>query len=173
MFSCLACDVATGQVLARRQAIDRKRKQAEVIVVRSVALARTAIAGPLKVIDRLSARTRPIFAHGQCIYIANTAAVEVARGGMTDGMGAAPEVVRRQRQHANDAADPIVRLAMGEEGAMATVVRIKDSRTKKPAARIAMSSEAQAWPSEKVNQAAVHSATSGKAVIASSAMLRA
>ena len=41
------------------------------------------------------------------------------------------------------------------------------------AAGIAMSSEAQAWPSEKVNQAAVHSATSGKVVIASSAMLRA
>jgi hypothetical protein len=55
MFSCLACDVATGRVLARHQAIDRERKQAEVIVVRSMAAgrARTAIAGPLKVIDRL------------------------------------------------------------------------------------------------------------------------
>lgn len=35
-----------------------------------------------------------------------------------------------------------------------------------------MSNEAQAWPMENVNQAAVHNVTSGNAVIASSAMLR-
>ena len=45
-------------------------------------------------------------------------------------------------------------------------------RTRKPAAGTAISNEAQAWPSENANQAAVHNATSGNAVIASSAMLR-
>ena len=37
---------------------------------------------------------------------------------------------------------------------------------------MAMSSEIHAWPSVKANQAAAHSAASGKAVITSSAMLR-
>ena len=45
-------------------------------------------------------------------------------------------------------------------------------RTRKPAAGTAISKEAQAWPRENVNQAAVHNIMSGKAVIASSATLR-
>ena len=45
-------------------------------------------------------------------------------------------------------------------------------RTRKPAAGMAISNEAQAWPRWNVNQAAAHNATSGKTVIASSAMLR-
>ncbi len=55
MFSCLARDVATGRVLACRQAIDRERKEAEVVVVRLMAVwwARTAVAGPVEVIDCL------------------------------------------------------------------------------------------------------------------------
>ena len=38
------------------------------------------------------------------------------------GMGAAPEIVRRQRQHADDAADPVVAPFAPEEGAVAAVV---------------------------------------------------
>ena len=45
-------------------------------------------------------------------------------------------------------------------------------RTRKPPAGIAISNDAQAWPSENANQAAVHNATSGTAVITSSTMLR-
>ncbi len=51
MFSCLARDVTTERVLARRQMIDRERKQTELVVVRGVAMwwAWTAIAGPVEV----------------------------------------------------------------------------------------------------------------------------
>jgi hypothetical protein len=41
---------------------------------------------------------------------------------MVNGMGAAPKVVRCQREYTDDAADPVVRLSMSKEGAMATVV---------------------------------------------------
>src|SRR3954469_4749782 len=41
---------------------------------------------------------------------------------MVDRVGAPPEIVRRQRQHADDAADPIVRTAMRKESAMAAVM---------------------------------------------------
>jgi len=55
MLSGFACDVATGRGFSRRQAIDRERKQAEVIVVQSMAAWRagTTIACPLEVIGRL------------------------------------------------------------------------------------------------------------------------
>ena len=51
---------------------------------------------------------RAIFAHGQRIEIADTAAIEVAGGGMMDRMRVAPAVVGRQREHADDAADPVI-----------------------------------------------------------------
>src|SRR5665647_3949720 len=55
MLSCFACDIATGRVLARRQTLDRERKQTKVIVVHSMAAWRAgpAVAGSLEVIDRL------------------------------------------------------------------------------------------------------------------------
>jgi hypothetical protein len=49
---------------------------------------------------------------------------------------------------------------------------IMNRRTRKPAAGIAISNEAQAWPRWNANQAAAHKKASGKTVIASSAMLR-
>src|SRR6516162_5452831 len=67
-------------------------------------------------------RTSLVFAHCQGIDIADTAPVEVTGAGVMDRMRAAPPVVRRQREHANDAADPVVRQTVGEEGAMAAVV---------------------------------------------------
>ena len=65
---------------------------------------------------------RPVFAHGQRIEIADTAAIEVAGGGMMDRMRAAPTVVGREREHANDAADPVIRQTAGKKGAVAAVV---------------------------------------------------
>ena len=64
-------------------------------------------------------RTALEVAHGKGIDIADTAPVEVAGGSMMDRMRAAPAVVRRQREHANDAADPVVCQTVGEKGAMA------------------------------------------------------
>src|ERR1700752_4904491 len=67
-------------------------------------------------------RKGPEFANGQRIEIADTAAVEVAAGGVMNCMRAAPAVVGREREHANDAADPVVRQTAGEKRAVAAVV---------------------------------------------------
>jgi hypothetical protein len=58
---------------------------------------------------------RQELAHGQRIDIADSAPIEIARTRMVEGMRTPPEVVRRQRQHADDAPDPIVRETMTEE----------------------------------------------------------
>ena len=68
------------------------------------------------------ARPSLIFTHSQGIDIADTAPVEVTGDGMMDRMCAAPPIVRRHREHANDVADPVVRQTVGEKGAMAAVV---------------------------------------------------
>ena len=67
-------------------------------------------------------RQREVFAHGQHFDIADTAAVEIARGRMMFGMSLAPEIVRRQRQHTDGAADPVVSEAVAEKRAMTAVV---------------------------------------------------
>ena len=114
----------------------------------------------------------PVFAHCQRIEIAGTATIEVAGGGMMNRIDAAPTVVGREREHANDAADPVIRQTAGKKSAMTAVVLDHEQAYEKAAAGIAISNEAQAWPRENVNQAAVHNMMSGKAVIANSATLR-
>jgi hypothetical protein len=89
---------------------------------------------------------------------------------MMDRMCAAPPVVRRQREHAKDAADPVVRQTVGEKGAMTAVMLDHEQAQEKAASW--NRDEQQAWPRENVNQAAVHNVTSGKAVITNSATLR-
>ena len=64
----------------------------------------------------------PVFAHGQRIEIADTAAIEVAGGGVMNRMRAAPAIVGREGEHAKDAADPVIRQTAGKKGAMAAVV---------------------------------------------------
>jgi HemY protein len=54
--------------------------------------------------------------------IADTAAIEVAGSGMMNRMRAAPAVVGRQREHANDAADPVIRQTAGKKSAMTAIV---------------------------------------------------
>ena len=54
------------------------------------------------------ARQREIFVDRQRVDVAHAAPVEIAGAGVMNGMGAPPEIVRRQRQHADDAADPII-----------------------------------------------------------------
>ena len=74
------------------------------------------------VFEPAPARARQIFAHRQRVDIADAAALEIARGRMMNGMGSPPEIVRRQGQHAEHAADPIVRTLARKEGAMAAIV---------------------------------------------------
>ena len=67
-------------------------------------------------------RQRPIFAHRQRIDVAHAAAIEIARGRVMNGMGLPPEIVRRQRQHAEHPADPVVGEPLAEEGAMPAIM---------------------------------------------------
>ena len=67
-------------------------------------------------------RKRMIFAYCQRIHGADAAAVEIAGGGMVDGMDATPHVIRRQGDHTDDAADSVVCPPPGKEGAMTAVV---------------------------------------------------
>ena len=68
------------------------------------------------------ARQRQIFAHRQGIDVANTTALQIARGRVMDGVRAPPEVVWRQGEHAERAADPIVGEAMAEERTVSAIV---------------------------------------------------
>ena len=64
----------------------------------------------------------PVFGHRQRIDIADAAAVEIARSRMMRRMRLAPEIVRGQRQNADNPADPVIGLARRKQGAMAAIV---------------------------------------------------
>ena len=80
-------------------------------------------------------RQRPKFAHCQCVDVANSTSVEMARISMMGGMAVAPVVVGRQRQHAKDSAYPIVRQTMAKEGSMSAIVLDHEEAHKKPRSR--------------------------------------
>jgi hypothetical protein len=63
-----------------------------------------------------------VLTHGQCVDVTNSTTIEVAGSRMMYGMSASPEVVGRERQHADQTADPVVGKAMAEESAMTTIV---------------------------------------------------
>ena len=65
---------------------------------------------------------REIFAHGQGVDIADAAMIEIAGARVMDRMRASPEVVGRQCQDTEDAADPVIGNAMAEESAMAAIM---------------------------------------------------
>ena len=67
-------------------------------------------------------RPREIFAHRQGIDVADPAPFEVAGAGVMDGMRAAPEIIGRECQHADDPPHPVVRQAMTEERTMPAIV---------------------------------------------------
>ena len=68
------------------------------------------------------ARQREIFAHGQRVDVAHAAVIEVAGGRVVKGMRAPPEIVRRQGEHADGAADPVVGEAVAEESTVPAIV---------------------------------------------------
>jgi hypothetical protein len=61
-------------------------------------------------------------AHRQRVDIADAAAIEVSGSRVVDGVVVAPVVVGRHGQHATDAADPVIRQAVTEEGAVTAIV---------------------------------------------------
>jgi hypothetical protein len=67
-------------------------------------------------------RPGPILVHSQRVDVANAAAVEIARGGVVSGVSLPPEVVRRQCQHTEHPADPVVCKTLTKEGAMPAIV---------------------------------------------------
>ena len=114
-------------------------------------------------------RQREIFAHGQGVDVAHAAQVEIARGGVMRRMGAAPEIVRREREHAERAADPVVDQAMAEEGAVPAIVLDHEQPHQETGGR---HGERQGEPviAEDATPAhiAIHKAASGSKVTASS-----
>ena len=81
------------------------------------------------------ARQRQIFVDRQGIDIADAAPVEIARGGVVDGMGAPPEIVRRQRQHADDAPDPVIGAPVPKESAVTAIMLDHEQTNKKTRGR--------------------------------------
>jgi len=71
---------------------------------------------PVKpVAQLLDRRQRPVFVERQHLDGAKAAAIQIARGGMVDGMSLTPVVVRGQGEDADDPADPFVGLLLAKE----------------------------------------------------------
>ena len=62
-------------------------------------------------------------------------AIEVAGGGMMKRMRAAPAVIGREREHPNDATDPVIGRAAGKKGAVAAVMLDHEQAYQKPGGR--------------------------------------
>jgi hypothetical protein len=60
--------------------------------------------------------------HGQRVDIADSAALEISRCRVVNGVFASPEIVRRERQHPDHAPDPVVGETAVEEGTMTAIV---------------------------------------------------
>src|SRR5882672_10092267 len=63
-----------------------------------------------------------VLIHGQCVDVTSSTTIKVAGSRVMNRMSASPEVVGRERQHADQTADPVVSKAMAEESAMTTIV---------------------------------------------------
>jgi hypothetical protein len=63
-----------------------------------------------------------VFLHGQRGNVADAATLEVSRARVMDGMARAPHIVRRQRDCADHAADPIISSAAAKERPVPAVV---------------------------------------------------
>jgi hypothetical protein len=74
---------------------------------------------------------REVLLYGQRIDVANSAAIEIAWGRMVDGMGASPEVIGCERQHADHASNPIVCETVMEERSMTAIVLDHEQSHKK------------------------------------------
>ena len=101
---------AQGQAVAQDEQIDRANTEHD------DGIAVEPISEPAP------ARQRQIFAHGERVDVADTAAVQIARRGMMDAVGVSPEIIGRQRQHADRATHPVVRRSMTKKRAVAAIV---------------------------------------------------
>ncbi len=88
-------------------------------------------------------RQRHVFADGERIDIAHAALVEIAVRGVMDGVAALPGIVRRERQHADDAPDPVVGQPLANSAPCPQSCWMRNRRTRKNAAGTEMSSVSQ------------------------------
>src|SRR5260370_8501281 len=63
-----------------------------------------------------------IFGCRQRVHVTHAAAAKMTRRGMVYGVGATPEIVGCQGDHANDATRPVVRTSIGKERPMTAVM---------------------------------------------------
>jgi hypothetical protein len=91
-------------------------------------------------------------------------AIEIARRRVVHGVGASPEIARRERQHPDRASDPVVGATTMEEGAMTAIMLDHEKPHQKARGR---RREQQAKPVANIkgrpHQA--HSKTNGPTVI--------
>ena len=87
------------------------------------------------VLQPAPATERAVFPHGEGGDIADPAAVEMARPGVVQRMGAAPVVIGRQRDDAEHPADPVVRCPAAEHRAVPAVVLDEEEADEEPRSR--------------------------------------
>ena len=78
---------------------------------------------------------RLVFGDGKRRDVAHAALVEIACACMMRSMRAAPVIVGGQRQDAEDAADPVVGMTIGEEGAVPAIVLDHEQADEKACSR--------------------------------------
>ena len=98
------------QAMLEQEQVDRAERQQDQRV------AQQSVAEPPP------ARQAEVLGHRKRGDVARAAAVEIARGGVMDGVAAPPVVVGRERQHADRPADPVVGQRLAEERPVPAVV---------------------------------------------------
>jgi len=78
---------------------------------------------------------RQIFAHGERIDVADAAPVEIAAARVMKCMRPPPEIVRRHREYAEHATDPVVGQLARKEGAVAAIVLNREEPHQKSGGR--------------------------------------
>ena len=64
----------------------------------------------------------PVFANREQVHVTDAACVQIAGGGMMERVRAAPAVIRRQREHAESAADPVIAAPSAQERTVPAIV---------------------------------------------------
>jgi hypothetical protein len=67
-------------------------------------------------------RPRQVLIHGQRVDVTDPTAVKIARCRVMRRVGASPKVVWRERQHPDDAPDPVVGVTTMEERTMTAIM---------------------------------------------------
>lgn len=114
----------------------------------------------------------PIYFDSQSWQIANAPTVQIAGCRMVDRVGFAPDIIGRQRHHAEGPSQPVARSPTAKQGPVAAIVLDHERRTRKAAFADAKMT-ASAVLTDSIHQDTAQIATNGATVTNSSNRLRA